>query len=185
MPYFKYQIINKNYEKEIGTIEAVDAKQVEAILSGRGVQIISIGKSMSFDQVKYYFSAVFSRVKTRDLVLFFRQFAVLISANINLSESLKILSDQTENYLFKKVIGGISKEVDSGDRLSDAMAKHREVFSEFHMSVIRSGESSGKLDESLGYLADEEERNYEIIKKVRGAMVYPIVVISAMLIVGV
>ncbi len=185
MPFFKYQIVNKDYEKEIGTIEADDAKQVETILAGRGVQIISITKALSFGQLKYLFFSTFVRVNTRDMVLFFRQFAVLVSANINLSESMKILADQTENYVFKKVVADVSKEVDSGDRLSDAMAKHKEIFSEFHISVIRSGESSGKLDESLGYLADEEERNYAIIKKVRGAMTYPIIVISALLIVGV
>ncbi len=185
MPFFKYQIVNKDYEKEAGTIEALDQKQVETILTGRGAQIISISQALSFGQVTYYFHAAFSHITIRDLVLFFRQFAVLVSANINLSESLKILSEQTENYVLKKVIGNVSREVDSGDRLSDAMAKHKEVFSEFHISVIRSGESSGKLDDSLGYLADEEERNYEIVKKVRGAMTYPIIVVCAMFIVGV
>lgn len=185
MPFFKYRIINKDYEKEVGQIEAVDEARVAELLSSRVVQIISISKAVSYTQLQDAFYALFLKVKARDLVLFFRQFAVLISASINLSESLKILADQTENRMFKKVIGNISKEVDSGDRLSDAMGKHKEIFSEFHMSVIRSGESSGKLDDSLGYLADEEERNYEIMKKVRGAMTYPILVIGAMFIVGV
>ncbi len=185
MAFFKYQIVNKDYEKEIGSMEANDTKQVEQILAGRGVQIISINKSWSWPEIANFFKGALGRVKTRDLVLFFRQFAVLVSANINLSEALKILSEQTENYGLKKVVGDISKEVDSGDRLSDAMVKHGHVFSEFHTSVIRSGESSGKLDDSLGYLADEEERNYDIIKKVRGAMTYPIIVLVVMFGVGI
>lgn len=185
MPFFKYQIVNKDYEKEIGTMEAIDARQVENILIGRGVQIISISESFSLPDVGNRFRGIIERVSVRDLVMFFRQFAVLVSANINLSEALKILSDQTESYSLKKVVSDISKEVDSGDRLSDAMMKHKNIFSEFHTSVIRSGESSGKLDESLSYLADEEERNYDIVKKVRGAMTYPIIVMIVMLGVGV
>lgn len=185
MAFFKYQIVNKDYEKEVGTIEANDVKQVENILASRGVQIISISQSFSAPEIGNFFKSIMGRVTVRDLVMFFRQFAVLVSANINLSEALKILSEQTESYSLKKVVGDISKEVDSGDRLSDAMMKHKNIFSEFHISVIRSGESSGKLDDSLGYLADEEERNYDIVKKVRGAMTYPIIVMIVMLVVGV
>jgi type IV pilus assembly protein PilC len=185
MALFRYQIVNKDYEKEVGTIEANDTKQVENILAARGVQIISISQSFSWPEIGNFFQGALVRVTIRDLVMFFRQFAVLVSANINLSEALKILSEQTENYSLKKVVGDISKEVDSGDRLSDAMVKHGHVFSEFHTSVIRSGESSGKLDDSLGYLADEEERNYDIVKKVRGAMTYPIIVLIVMFVVGV
>lgn len=185
MPVFKYQIVNKDYEKEIGTMEANDTRQVENILTGRGVQIISISQPFSLPEVGNWFRGAIERVTVRDLVMFFRQFSVLVSANINLSEALKILSEQTESYSLKKVVGDISKEVDSGDRLSDAMMKHKHIFSEFHTSVIRSGESSGKLDESLSYLADEEERNYDIVKKVRGAMTYPIIVMIVMLGVGV
>jgi type II secretory pathway component PulF len=185
MPFFKYQIINKDYDKEVGSLEAADMKQVETILAGRGVQIISISQSLSLNQFKDYLYGAFSHVGTRDLVLFFRQFAVLVSASINLSESLRILAEQTEGYVFKKIIGDISQEVDSGDRLSDSMGKHKTVFSEFHISVIRAGESSGKLDDALGYLADEEERNFSIIKKVKGALTYPALVMSALVIVGV
>jgi len=185
MPFFKYQIINKDYDKEVGTLEALDEKQVEQVLGGRGAQIISIKQVWSLEQARLAVMSIFGHVSTIDLVLFFRQFTVLIEANINLSEALKILSDQTEAYVFRHVIGEISKEVDSGDRLSESMGKHPEVFGEFHISVIRSGESSGKLDEALGYLADEEERNYEIVKKLRGAMTYPIIVMAALIIVGV
>ena len=185
MPFFKYQIINKDFEKESGTLEASDEAHVESVLVNRGAQIVSINREISFSQIGYYWHVVAGRVGVRDRVLFFRQFAVLISANINLSESLKILADQTENYLLKKAVGDISKEVDSGNRLSEAMIKQRGMFSEFHVSVIRSGESSGKLDDSLGYLADEEERNYEIVKKVKGALTYPIIVMGAMVIVGI
>jgi hypothetical protein len=79
----------------------------------------------------------------------------------------------------------ISNNVDAGERLSEAMSKHRNVFSEFHISVVRSGETSGKLDESLIYLADEEEKNYEMVRKLKGAMTYPVIILITMAGVGV
>jgi type IV pilus assembly protein PilC len=185
MAFFKFKVINKEYEKESGTIEAVSEEQAESLLSSRGYQIISIQKIFSTQVLEKYFVYLFHRVSTKDLVIFFRQFSVLVSSNITLIQSLRILSEQVHNSVLKTVLTEISNDVDSGDRLSDALAKQSRVFSSFHVSVIRSGEKSGKLDESLEYLASEEERIYDITKKVRGALMYPAIVVSAMIIVGV
>ena len=184
MPFFKYKVINKDYDKELGVIEAANAKQVENVLLSRGYQIIAINKSWSDQILKYYFNKIFNQVKPKDLVVFFRQFAVLISASITLIQSLRILSEQMDNPSMKSILIEVSNDVDTGERLSEALGKHK-IFSEFHLSVIRSGEKSGKLDESLNYLADEEEKNYDIIKKIKNAMMYPALVISAMIIVGI
>jgi len=185
MAFFKFKVVNKEYEKETGTIEAVNEDQAEMMLSSKGYQIISIQKVLSTKVLEKYFSYLFSRVKTKDLVIFFRQFSVLVSSNITLIQSLRILAEQVSNSVLKTVLTEISNDVDSGDRLSDALVKQKRVFSPFHVSVIRSGEKSGKLDESLNYLATEEERIYDIKKKVKGALMYPAIVVSAMIIVGV
>ena len=184
MSFYKYKIVNKDYDKEAGIMEAATQKQVENVLQGRGYQIISIRKSWSDQIFRYYFNQAFNRVKPKDLVLFFRQFAVLISASITLIQSLRILSEQTENPSMRAILVEISNDVDTGERLSEALAKHK-VFHEFHISVIQSGEKSGKLDESLNYLADEEEKNYDIVKKLKNAMMYPAIVVSAMIVVGI
>ena len=184
MAFFKFKVINKEYEKEIGTVEAVNEEQAENILTSRGYQIISITKVFSAKVLNKYFNYLFNTVSTKDLVIFFRQFSVLISSNITLTQSLRILSDQVDNPLLKTVLTEISNNVDSGDQLSDAMLKEKRIFSEFHVNVIRSGEKSGKLDESLNYLATEEERIYGIKKKVKGALMYPAIVVSAIIIVG-
>ncbi|MEI6378623.1 MAG: type II secretion system F family protein [Candidatus Falkowbacteria bacterium] len=185
MPFYKYRVINKNFERESGTTEAANEHQVEATLVSKGYQVIAIEKTLSLEALKYTFRKVFNRVTSRDLVVFFRQFSVLISASINLSEALRILADQTEKPLFKNILVEISNDVDAGVRLSDALTRQKPLFNEFHISVIRSGETSGRLDEALLYLADEEEKTFEMMRKVKGAMIYPALVISAMMVVGV
>jgi type IV pilus assembly protein PilC len=112
--------------------------------------------------------------------MFFRQFAVMIEANVTIVESLKTLVDQTKNISLQKLISELAYDVDSGYLLSDAMAKRGDIFSEFYINIIRSGETSGKLEEVLNYLADEVEKNYDMVSKIKNAMIYPIFIISAL-----
>jgi type IV pilus assembly protein PilC len=98
---------------------------------------------------------------------------------------LKILIEQTENITLKMIISEMADEVDSGLRLSDALAKRPKVFSSFYINVIKSGETSGKLDEVLNYLADEMEKDYDMTSKIRGAMIYPVFVFTGLVAVGV
>jgi len=185
MPFYRYKVINKQFEREEGLLEAANEQQVEDVLIGKGYQIISVQLSF-FDQIfKYYFNKLFNRIKSKDLVLFFRQFSVLISASITLVQSLRIMSEQINNPTLRSVLIQVSNEVDTGERLSDALAKHPKIFTDFHVSVIQSGEKSGKLDDSLNYLADEEEKNYDIMRKLKNALMYPAIVVSAMIVVGV
>jgi type IV pilus assembly protein PilC len=121
-----------------------------------------------------------NKIKQKDLVMFFRQFAVMIEANVTIVESLKTLVDQTKNISLQKLISELAYDVDSGYLLSDAMAKRGDIFSEFYINIIRSGETSGKLEEVLNYLADEVEKNYDMVSKIKNAMIYPIFIISAL-----
>ena len=131
------------------------------------------------------FSRLIAPVKTKDLVIFSRQFAVMISANVPVVESLLILIDQTNNISLKNMIADIAFEVEGGAFLSDAFAKRPKIFSEFFVNIIRSGETSGKLDEVLSYLADEMEKSYDMASKVKGAMIYPVFIICALFGVGI
>ncbi len=125
------------------------------------------------------------RSNTKDLVIFSRQFSVMISSNVPVVESLLILIEQTENFSLKKMIADIAFEVDAGSLLSDAFEKRPDIFSNFFVNIIRSGETSGKLDEVLNYLADEMEKSYDMSSKVRGAMIYPIFILVGLAGVGI
>ena len=104
----------------------------------------------------------------------------MISANVTVVESLLILVDQTDNISLKNMLSEIAFEVDGGAFLSDAFAKRPKIFSEFFVNIVRSGESSGKLDEVLDYLADEMEKNYDMVSKIKGAMIYPVFILTAL-----
>ncbi len=120
------------------------------------------------------FLMLIAPIGPKDLVIFSRQFSVMISANVPVVESLMILVDQTNNISLKNMLSEIAFEVDGGAFLSDAFSKRPKIFSDFFVNIVRSGESSGKLDEVLNYLADEMEKNYDMIAKIRGAMIYPV-----------
>jgi len=99
-------------------------------------------------------------------------------------QSLRILSQQTTNPIFISKITEMADDVDGGMRLSDAMAKHKKIFSHFFVAMVKSGETSGKLDEILQYLADQMEKDYDLISKVKSAMIYPTFIVGGMIVVG-
>ncbi|MFA4834334.1 MAG: type II secretion system F family protein [Patescibacteria group bacterium] len=184
MAIFKYKALDSDKKITEGLIEAVNEKMAAETLQERGFSIVSI-KKHSEGKGETKFLAILNRVKGKDIVIFSRQFSVMISANVALVQALKILIEQTENITLKMIISEMADEVDSGLRLSDALAKRPKVFSSFYINVIRSGETSGKLDEVLNYLADEMEKDYDMTSKIRGAMIYPVFVLAGLGVVGV
>jgi type IV pilus assembly protein PilC len=121
-----------------------------------------------------------NRVKTKDKVLFSRQLATLINAGLPLVQSLRNVGEQTTNKKFKVIINQIIADVEGGSALSVAMAKHATVFNQVYISLIAAGETSGTLDQALERLAIQQEKDAEIISKVRSAMIYPVIVLAVM-----
>lgn len=183
MAIFKYKVLDRERKTLEGLIEAGTEKLAVETLQDRGFSIVSL-KKYSDGKSGIGFLAILNKVKLKDLVIFSRQFSVMISANVALVQSLHILVDQTENITLKMIISEIADEVDSGLRLSDALAKRPKVFTDFYINVVKSGETSGKLDEVLNYLADEMEKDYDMVSKIRGAMIYPIFVFCGLGVVG-
>jgi len=181
MPIFKYKALAKDRTMQSGMVEANNRDYVEEILREKGLSIVAIAeKSASRLNLDFL-----NRIKIKDIVIFSRQFSVLVSANVAMVQSLKILVDQTNNPTFKTVISKIADEVDAGSPLSEALGKRPKIFSNFYVSVVRSGETSGRLDEVLSYLADEMEKDYDMMSKVKGAMIYPAFVLLSLGVVGV
>ncbi|MDP3043157.1 MAG: type II secretion system F family protein [bacterium] len=184
MAVFKYKVSDREGKTKQGLAEAVSENMAAEALQERGFSIISIKEQSVFKGVKQGF-ALFNRIKSKDLVIFSRQFAVMISANVAMVQALKIVAEQTDNLKLKAVVLDVSNEVDSGSKLSDGLAKRPNVFSNFFISVVRSGETSGKLDEVLNYLADEMEKDYDMTSKIKGAMIYPAFVFCGLGAVGI
>ncbi len=184
MAIYNFKAINPlNNHKETGQVDAPDEAQAIDTLSSRGLQIVAL-KEVTV-RASWSVMDLIDRVNTKDLVAFSRQFAVMVGASVAVVETLKVLSQQTQKAKLKRIVAEISDEVDSGDTLSGALAKRPELFSNFYISVVKSGEQSGKLDDALNYIADEMEKDYDMNSKIKGAMIYPLFVITMMAAIGV
>jgi len=182
MPYFRYKANDINSQTVEGMIQAASADVAAEVLEERQLTILSLTEekiSLGERSLK-----IFNRVKSKDIVVFSRQLSVIISATIPLVQGLKILINQTQSKVLKEIISEISDDVEGGATLSSALSRHPEVFNEFFISIIRAGETSGKLDEVLEYLAQQQESDYDLASKMKGAMIYPGFIVSGLGIVG-
>ncbi len=125
----------------------------------------------------------FRRIKVKDKVLFSRQLSTLINAGLPLVQSLRSVASQTTNKTFKTVINQIINEVEAGTSFSVALEKHPTVFNRVYISLVAAAETSGTLDKGLERLADQQEKDADIVSKVRGAMIYPLIVFAVMMLV--
>lgn len=178
MPIFKYIAEDSQGKIKRGTTVGLSDNEVTFKLRKKDLNPTSVLNITNSFESK--FSMFIAPIKGKDLVIFSRQFSVMISANVPVVESLLILVEQTNNITLKNMISEIAFEVDGGAFLSDAFSKRPKIFSDFFVNIVRSGESSGKLDEVLNYLADEMEKNYDMVAKIKGAMIYPVFIMVAL-----
>lgn len=178
MPIFRYRAENSRGKVKRGRAVGLSESEVTSKLHRKGLNPLYIADVT--DSLESKIDLFINRIGIKDLVIFSRQFSVMVASNVPVVESLLILIDQTKNLAFQNMLANIAYEVDSGSFLSDAFAKRPKVFSDFFVNIIRSGETSGKLDEVLNYLADEMEKNYDMISKIKGAMIYPVFILTAL-----
>lgn len=179
----KYTARTKQGELQAGFIEAVSREAAISILLSHELFVLTIESAETSNWFDSFLNLV-NRVKTGDLMVFTRQFATLLDAKISLGDSLKNLYKQTRNTILKEIISEISTDIDSGLLLSQALERHSGVFSNFYISMIRSAEVTGRLEEAMGYLADYQEKEAALMSKVRSALIYPAIVLILFLVVA-
>lgn len=182
MPLFDYVARNRSGEEVRGVVNADNAELAVSTLAERGLLDVQTSDHVRIATVESLLERL-KRISRRDVVIFARQLSVLVSANVPLVQSLRAMVNQTSNRNFQEVLTAVGDEVEAGAKLSDAMAQHP-VFSEFMVNMIRSGETSGRLSDVLEYLADQEEKDYDLTAKIRGAMLYPAFIVTGLSIVG-
>lgn len=173
MPYFSYTAIDMMGREVKSIMEADNESLVLSRLRDQSLQVVDIkelrkGKSMTFGKQK---------VKAKTLVVFSRQFATMIDAGIPILRCLEILSSQTKDQVMKPVLDQISLDVKSGASLHEALAKHPTVFNKLYVNMIRAAEIGGILDVILDRLSGFLEYENEIRSKIKGAMMYPVLVL--------
>lgn len=125
--------------------------------------------------------SIFSRISAKEKVFFSRQLAVMISAGLAIDHAISIINRQTKNQAFKKVLAALYQDIDAGEYLSVALAKHPKVFDKVYISVVKAGEASGKLDKVLTHIADQMEIFQAFQSSIRSSLAYPIFVVVAMI----
>ena len=178
MQNFSYTARDAATGKKIKSVVQADNQSAAAkLIQGQGyapIEITAEGQGGFLGNLR-------NRVKTKDKVLFSRQLSTLINAGLPLLQSLRTVAGQTQSKPLKVVINDVIASVEAGSPLSDALAKHPTVFNAVFVNMVAAGETSGTLDKALERLAAQQEKDAEIMSKVRGAMVYPVIVLLVMM----
>ena len=177
MKQFRYQARDGSGEMIKATIDAESEQEAAKLIRNEGLSPIMITAESA---VSGSLRDRLNKVKTKEKVLFSRQLSTLINAGLPLVQSLRNVADQTTGKKFKSVIEQVISDVEGGMTLSVACGRHPEVFNRVFVSLVAAGEASGTLDKALERIADQQEKDAEIISKVRGAMIYPIIVLFVM-----
>lgn len=169
---FNYQARTKDGQIQTGVIEASSKEAVLALLQKHGLYLTSLeeagAKPIYARQIK-----ILEKVSQKDLVVFSRQLSIMFKSKVPPVEAFHALAKQTKNQNFREKILNIAERVEGGTPLSRALSYHPKLFSPFYVSMIKSGETAGKLSETIDYLADHLEREYTLRSKMVGAMIYP------------
>lgn len=180
---FLYQARNKSGDFKKGVVTAANQAKAEQLLTDNGLIIIALKEQRGSLWDK--FDVFSNRVNYKDLVLFSRQFSTLVSARVPIVQSLRILEGQVSSKGLVTITKSLVQAVESGESLSTALAKHPRVFGNIYVSLVKSGEASGHVAESLSYLADQLEKDYDLRSRVKTAMTYPAFVLAALVVVGI
>lgn len=183
MAVFNYKAKTVDAHVVEGSLEVESEDVARALLAEQGLTIIALEERKLYE---FGNIILWSRhINKKDVVIFSRQLSVMVVAQIPIVEALKIISAQTENKRLQKIIRRVYTEVAAGSKFSEALANYPKVFDGFYVNMIRSGETSGRLGDVLNYLADQLEKDYDLFRKVKGALMYPITVVIAMAIASV
>jgi len=173
---FKYQAINKDGQPEQGDIEAITMEVAISSLQRRGFTLSKIAPAESGSLFAKDFS-IFNRVSNKDIVMLSRQMSTLFEAQVSALRVFRLLAAESEKPILRKALTEVADDLQGGSSITKALARHPNVFSEFYVSMVRAGEESGKLDQTLSYLADYLDRSYEVTSKAKNAMIYPAFVV--------
>src|SRR5436189_207002 len=176
MPVFEYTARNLKGDLVRDKIDLASRDDVIAHLRKNRMIVVQVREAKGKGGgIADFFKA---GVKTRDVVIFTRQFATMINAGLPLVQALDILSQQTENKVLADVTRAVVYDVESGHTLADALRKHPKAFTDLYVNMVAAGEAGGILDTILLRLAVFLEKNDSIVRKVKGAMIYPAVIFS-------
>ena len=183
MVHFTYTA-EKGGEKYKGTAEANDRFELYQTIRREGGRMVSLTEKNTHNILKFDLADKFSRIGEYEKILFARNLGAMLSAGLSLARALAILEKQTKNKRLLNVIASVASEVRRGQTLNGSFAKFPNVFSQLFTAMVRAGEEGGDLPGALNVVGDQMERMYALKKKVRGALIYPSVIVFAIVVIG-
>lgn len=181
MPVFNYQARDLQGTDHKGSIETLDETSAARILTRKGLIVTSIKQKNT--ETNKFFDKYFNRVSFDDLVISTRQLATMIDSGLVLSEAIDILAEQQTSKIYQQVLMDISNDIKSGLDLASSFKKHPDVFPPLYYSLVKAGEEAGNLDVILLQLATNLEKDREFRSRIRGALIYPVMVLTMMVVV--
>src|SRR6476646_8071728 len=172
MPQFTYTARDVKGQMQQATIEAPNRDEVMNQLRKQKLQVIKVDEGAGAPKPRR------GHIKMRDIVIFTRQFSTMINAGLPLVQALTILAEQSENKVLSEITRKVVFDVESGNTVADAMGKHPAAFSPLYVNMVAAGEAGGILDTILMRLATFREKNDALVRKVKGAMIYPSVIMG-------
>lgn len=177
----RYKAINQEGKKIRGFVEANQVSDAANYLHQKGLTPFEIKEDKELDFMRKL--PIIGHVGGKDLVLFTRQLSSMLSSGLTLIKSLQILKDQISNKTLQETIGGCLLDLQEGKTFAESISKYPEIFSEVYVSLVKAGEASGSLDKVFLRLATNLEKQQKLRNKVKGALIYPIIVITLMIVV--
>ncbi len=177
MPHYRYRARDLHGSSVSGVMEASDTKDLEKKLSERRVYLIEAKEERAGLLSKQISIPFLRKVRPTHLILFTRQLSAMLKAGVPITQALGTLSEQTESFTLKEAIKKIRENIERGSNFADALAHHPTIFSELYVSTVRVGEETGNIEEVLDSISNFLEREMDIKSKVKGALLYPIVLL--------
>jgi type IV pilus assembly protein PilC len=176
---FNYEAVTTNTgEKRNGVVDAISQDLAIAAVQRRGLVVTSIkedlGKRSIFD-IPFFGP---KRIAMKDVVIMSRQISTLFESQVSALKAFNLISENTENKELARVLADVAESIKSGVTISEALSKHKNVFSDFYINMVKAGEESGKLTQTFSYLADYLDRQYQLTSKTKNALIYPSFVVG-------
>lgn len=181
---FKFKAKTQEGEIKRGKIEALDRDAATKLLQNNNLVPVELKEFKQGTTMVAAIERLTSSVSQKDLLVFYRQLSTLVGAKIPIAPALRTIHNQTENAQLRVVVSEVAADVEDGMSISESFAKHENIFTTLAVSMIRAGEVSGNLQGAIDFVAESAEQNYQLRSKVRGALMYPVFVISIAMIIG-
>lgn len=180
MSLYKYKAKNKEGQVYERTLEVKDRTDLYGIIREEGGSVVSIQEISSLTPL-ISLGNIFGGIKTHQKITFAKNLGLMMGAGLPVTRALSVMSKQSKSKPFKKLLSDLEEDVSHGKTLSESLGKRPKVFSQLFVSMIKAGEESGSVSASLGIVSSQMEKSYLLVKKVRGALIYPAVIISVMI----